>query len=165
MGVLIFYANVGDTKGRYDGSHNVYSRHKKKTEKGCVEVKRKFGIDIDGTVTSTSALLPFINKEFGLNIRLQDVINYDLSRLVDIPRGEFWSWFAENEEEIYKQVKVADGVAHTLSNWAGKYGMYYISARRGRYLQVTEEWFSKYKLPYDSIELLGNVSKADEINR
>ena len=47
-------------------------------------MKKRFGIDIDGTVTSPSAILPFINKAFGMNITLADVKQYDLNPVVNV---------------------------------------------------------------------------------
>lgn len=37
--------------------------------------EKRFGIDIDGTVTCPTSLIPFINKDFSLNITLDDIKN------------------------------------------------------------------------------------------
>ena len=39
--------------------------------------KPRFGIDIDGTVTCPSTLIPHINKQYNINITLDDVCEYD----------------------------------------------------------------------------------------
>lgn len=39
--------------------------------------KPRFGIDIDGTVTTPDTLIPHINKRYNTNIVLDDVIEYD----------------------------------------------------------------------------------------
>ena len=40
----------------------------------------RFGIDIDGTVTCPTSLLPHINKQFGCNLVLDDIKEYDLTK-------------------------------------------------------------------------------------
>lgn len=39
--------------------------------------KPRFGIDIDGTVTTPDTLIPHINERYKTNIVLNDVIEYD----------------------------------------------------------------------------------------
>ena len=36
-------------------------------------LKPRFGIDIDGTVTCPATLIPHINKQYNINITLDDV--------------------------------------------------------------------------------------------
>ncbi|PHE64303.1 hypothetical protein COF68_05525 [Bacillus toyonensis] len=128
-------------------------------------MKPVFGIDIDGTVTSPSALLPFINKYFKVNLSLSDVTDYDLSKLVSIASNEFWSWFCQNEKNMYKEVEIANGVSTVLNGWVNRYDMYYISARGVSYLNVTLDWFHKHEIPYHNIELLGLQSKVASIQK
>ena len=41
----------------------------------------RLGIDIDGTVTSPETFVPYLNKSFGINITLNDMKEYDLTKL------------------------------------------------------------------------------------
>ena len=43
----------------------------------------RFGIDIDGTVTSPTSLLPHINSAFKTNLELDDIKEYDLTKAFD----------------------------------------------------------------------------------
>ena len=70
---------------------------------------KRFGIDIDGTVTCPSALVPFINKGFGLNITIADVKDYDLNKVVKVSEEKFAKWFIENEPIIYEESPLAEG--------------------------------------------------------
>ncbi|HEY4578867.1 MAG TPA: hypothetical protein VIG63_03335, partial [Savagea sp.] len=63
--------------------------------------KIKFGIDIDGTVTSPSALIPHINQGFNVNLTLADIKEYDLTRAFDVDPVVFSKWWKTVEEEIY----------------------------------------------------------------
>ena len=40
----------------------------------------RFGIDIDGTVTCPTSLLPHINNAFKANLQLDDIKEYDLTK-------------------------------------------------------------------------------------
>lgn len=42
-------------------------------------MQKRFGIDIDGTVTSPDALVPFLNEGFKLQLTLDDITQYDLT--------------------------------------------------------------------------------------
>lgn len=66
-------------------------------------MKKRFGIDIDGTVTSPEAMVPYLNEAFNLNITLNDIKQYDLTPLVTISEEQFAQWFYENEPVIYKE--------------------------------------------------------------
>lgn len=122
---------------------------------------KRFGIDIDGTVTSPSALLPFINSAFGLNITLDDVKQYDLNPLVNVSKKELADWFMHNEPTIYAESPIALDAAKVLNHWKNKYELYFISARAPRLLDITEQWFIKHSLSYNQIELIGSHNKIE----
>src|SRR3954469_21242556 len=118
-------------------------------------MRKRFGIGIDGTVTCPSALLPFINEGFGLNITLADVIEYDLNKVVNVPEEKFAKWFIENEPIIYQESPLAEGAEKILNIWQKKHELFFISARGSHLLDNTKEWFDKKGLSYDHIELIG----------
>ena len=41
-------------------------------------MKKRFGIDIDGTVTCPKTFIPYLNKSFNLKLTLEDINEYDL---------------------------------------------------------------------------------------
>jgi uncharacterized protein len=123
-------------------------------------MKKRFGIDIDGTVTCPSALVPFINKGFGLNISLEDVKEYDLNKVVKVPEEKFSKWFVENEPIIYEQSPLAEGAEVILNNWKKEHELFFISARGSHLLENTKKWFSKKGLSYNHIELIGSHDKV-----
>jgi len=123
--------------------------------------KLRFGIDIDGTVTSPESMIPFINKSFNLHITLNDVTQYDLDVLVDIQKEEFAKWFEEIEPEIYKQSPIANGAKNVLKRWETMFELYFISARSPHLMDVTISWFEKQELSYHHIELIGSHNKIE----
>lgn len=125
-------------------------------------MKKRFGIDIDGTVTSPSSLLPFINKAFGLNITLEDVKQYDLNPIVNVTKEEFADWFMKNEPLIYAGSPIAEDAEKVLEKWKNNhYELCFISARGPHLLEITKQWFINHNLTYDEIELIGTHDKVE----
>ncbi len=62
----------------------------------------RFGIDIDGTVTCPTSLLPHINEQFGCNLVLDDIKEYDLTKAFTVDEKTFYEWYKGAEAHIYK---------------------------------------------------------------
>lgn len=124
-------------------------------------MKKRFGIDIDGTVTCPETIVPYINKAFHLNLTLNDVKQYDLSPLVEIPEEEFSRWWLQNEATIYANSPLADGAKDVLTEWENTHDLYFISARSSHLLNLTTEWFQKKNLGFQHIELIGSHDKVN----
>jgi uncharacterized protein len=122
-------------------------------------VRKRFGIDIDGTVTCPSALLPYLNSSFDLKLTLNDITQYDLTPFVNVTSEELAQWFFESEPEIYANSPLALGAKEILSRWEQKHELFFISARRSHLLDVTKEWFIHNGLKFDHIDLVGSHDK------
>lgn len=125
--------------------------------------KPRFGIDIDGTVTCPSTLIPHINKQYSVNITLDDVVEYDFLSAFPHPvdRKQFQAWFKENEPAMYAVSECAAHAQQILNTWQHRYELFYISARGENVLDITLDWFAKEAIPYDHIELIGNHDKIN----
>ena len=123
--------------------------------------KPRFGIDIDGTVTSPSTLIPHINKQYNTNITLEDVREYDFLSAFPYPvdRKAFHHWFKTNEPYLYSVSEIADNARDILTKWKKTYELFYISARGENVLDITYNWFKEHDVPYDHIELIGSHNK------
>lgn len=130
-------------------------------------LKPKFGIDIDGTVTCPSTLIPHINKQYNTNITLDDVVEYDFLSAFPYPvdRDAFQAWFKENEPEMYRQSELATYAKSILQKWKQFYELYYISARDKRVETITHDWFVQNEIPFNQIELVGSHDKIDIAKR
>lgn len=49
----------------------------------------RLGIDIDGTVTAQDTFVPYLNESFQCDITLDDMTEYDLTKLLKISNEEF----------------------------------------------------------------------------
>ncbi|GAA0341334.1 nucleotidase [Bacillus carboniphilus] len=119
----------------------------------------RFGIDIDGTVTNPNSLLPHINKAFGSNLKLEDVTQYDLSKVMKVSPEEFHKWFVVAEHDIYSTSPLAQGAKEVLSQWKEQFELYFISARGSEHLEATKKWFDSNELFFHHIELIGTHDK------
>lgn len=122
-----------------------------------------FGLDIDGTVTSPSAFIPYLNKHFQKNLTIEDITQYHLPPFLNITDEQFGNWMTKHEQEIYANVALADYFKEALKNWEGRHQMVYISARGDHLLDITEQWFKQHAIPYHHIELTGKHNKIDSV--
>ncbi|WP_040207984.1 5' nucleotidase, NT5C type [Neobacillus jeddahensis] len=128
-------------------------------------MRKKFGLDIDGTVTCPTSMIPFINKAFHMNILYQDVNQYELTPFVNVSEEVFSKWFIENEPIIYRDSPPAAGVLNVLNKWKNKHELYYISARGPHLHDVTEKWFLHHGVSFDHIELVGSHDKIETVKK
>ncbi|TMW73823.1 5' nucleotidase, NT5C type [Alteribacter natronophilus] len=123
----------------------------------------RFGIDIDGTVTDPATFIPAINEHFNKTLTLDDITQYDLSRVLGISGEDFWKWMQEHEGNLYANAELASEAKRTLMEWERKHELFYISARHTRFTDLTRDWFNQNALPYHHIELLGQHNKIDAV--
>ncbi|RLQ98208.1 hypothetical protein [Falsibacillus albus] len=122
---------------------------------------KRFGIDIDGTVTSPETLIPYINQKFDLELSLNDITQYELTEVLDISPEQFSNWFKQAEPKIYAESPLADGAKDVLNDWINKFELFFISARGSHLLDVTKNWFDENTLEYHHIELIGSHHKVE----
>jgi len=127
--------------------------------------KKRFGLDIDGTVTCPSSFLPYLNEAFSTDLSVEDITQYDLSSLLGISEEAFWTWMMENEKKIYAKAKKAQDVDTVLTNWKNDHELLYISARGEDLLEVTKNWFDEHALPYHHIECIGHHDKVNAVKK
>lgn len=121
---------------------------------------KKFGMDIDGTITCPATFVPYLNEKYHLNITLDDIKQYDFTPLVDVSAAEFGKWFSSVEGHIYAHSPLAKNAKPILKQWGDIFELYFISAREPRHLQLTKNWFKQHELPYREIELIGSHDKV-----
>ncbi len=128
-----------------------------------MQMKPRFGIDIDGTVTTPDTLIPHINKQYKTNIVLDDVVEYDFLSAFREPvdRSEFSRWFKENEAYMYSVSEIAKNAKSILSEWHSLYELFYISARDQSVYPITKKWFEENNVPFHQIELIGSHDKLE----
>lgn len=127
--------------------------------------KIKFGIDIDGTITRPDTFIPYLNKDFGLNLSIDDITKYDFSAFMDVKKEILYEWFRQNEALVYQQSPLTDGVREVMNKWGAIGETYFISARRSYLLDITQQWFTDNHIDYHHIELIGSHDKIETIQK
>ncbi|TYR82391.1 hypothetical protein FZC66_01990 [Priestia megaterium] len=128
-------------------------------------MSKRFGIDIDGTVTSPETFVPHLNKAFNLNLTLDDITEYDFSPFVNVSKTELGQWFKKNEKMIYETSPLANDAKVILQKWHQEHELFFISARHENLLDVTKQWFNKHELFFHHIELIGTHFKVETAKR
>lgn len=129
-------------------------------------MKYRFGIDIDGTVTCPTSLIPHINEAFNSELTLNDLKEYDLTAaLPHLERAEFYDWFRGAEPRIYAASPVSDHAKAILDSWKNRFELFYISARSEKVKGITVDWFDQHAIHYDHIELIGSHNKISTAKR
>ena len=123
--------------------------------------KLRFGIDIDGTVTCPTSLLPHINEQFGCNLVLDDIKEYDLTKAFSVDEKIFYEWYKGAETDIYETSPAQQYAKQVLTDWQEIFELYYISARGHQVYDSTLDWFKLQDIPYDHIELVGSHNKIE----
>lgn len=121
----------------------------------------RLGIDIDGTVTAQDTFVPYLNESFQCAMTLEDMTEYDLTKLLKISQEEFWGWMDQHEPLIYKQAKPAEGAKEILDQMKLQHKLIYITARRQHHSDITYKWFQEHDVHYDAIELVGGHHKLE----
>lgn len=121
----------------------------------------RLGIDIDGTVTCPTSLLPHINAQFGCNLVLDDIKEYDLTKAFDVDPKTFYNWYKTAESTIYHTSPAQEYAKEVLLKWQNRFELFYISARGSNVYETTLEWFLREAIPYDHIELVGSHYKIE----
>ncbi|KAF2421980.1 hypothetical protein ACMXZI_06515 [Bacillus subtilis] len=123
----------------------------------------RLGIDIDGTITAQDTFVPYLNRSFNLSISLNDMTDYDLTKLLNITQEEFWDWMNQNEAIIYKEALLAQHAKQSLDLLKEEHKLIYITARRTHLTDITYEWFDRQNIHYDHIELVGGHHKVEAV--
>ena len=130
-----------------------------------IPTTKRFGIDIDGTITKPDSMLPYINKAFQLQLTLEDINQYEFYPFVNVPPHEFDRWFQQNEPTMYLESPIVKHAKQVLQQWKEEFELYFISARNQTLLPVTKQWFSKNDLLYHHIELIGTHNKIATVKK
>lgn len=118
------------------------------------------GIDIDGTVTDPGSLVPLMNEAFGKNLAYADCKEYNLARVYDISDEQFEEWLDKYGYRLYDEAPIHGNADQVLQAWQPKHRLVYISAREDKHMDVTLNWFSRYRIPFHQIELIGSHDKC-----
>lgn len=124
-------------------------------------------VDIDGTITEPYYWIEKANMHFNTNLEPKDVKQYDIHKILGVPRKAYLDFYDKYGEQLHLNAKIREGAADILHKLNESNNIYYITAREKRMHQVTNKWFEYNDLPDEELFLLGShykVEKAKEVN-
>ncbi|MFY4776376.1 5' nucleotidase, NT5C type [Metabacillus sp. RGM 3146] len=125
----------------------------------------RFGIDIDGTITPPETFVPYLNKSFGINITLEDIMDYDLTKAIKVSEAELDEWMEKFEPIIYSEAPLSPNAKPILDHWKESHQLIFISARKKNLFDLTKKWFDENNLSYHHIELVGTHDKIETVKK
>lgn len=124
------------------------------------------GIDIDATITEAYYWIPWANAYFGKHLKPEDVIDYEIHRVLGISEEEYLALYDRYGEMLHRESLIRPGAAEVLRRIFAKHQLHYITARHPQMDRVTVEWLSRHDIPGHGLHLLGShhkVEKAHEL--
>jgi len=117
-------------------------------------------VDIDGTVTDPLYWLARANDYFGMAVRPEHVNEYAIHRVMNVPETAYREFYNTYGALVHKEAAPLPGAREILTMLhSQQHAIHFVSAREERMRSVTEEWLNRYRMPYDSLALLGDPNK------
>lgn len=124
-------------------------------------MKLNICIDIDGTLTEPYYWLDMANQYFGTNVKPYEVTQYDVYKVLNIKEEEYAAFYKKYAEQVHAQAEVRKDVREILKRLNKEHNIFYVTARKPKYKEVTQNWFAKKGLPQAPLYLLGSHYKVD----
>lgn len=117
-------------------------------------------IDIDGTITEPYYWLRRANEYFHTNVRPEDVLHYEMHKVLGIRREEFQQFYSRYGRLVHKESNIRYGAKEQLNRLHQNHLIHFVTAREESMRDITEEWLKDHHIPADTISLLGNPDKV-----
>ena len=124
-------------------------------------------IDIDGTITDPYYWLSYANSYFNSNISEDQVISYDISKVLNIEQNDYIEFYEKFKFEIHTTQKLRNDVKEILDELHRFNNLYYVTARDKSLELLTFLYLLNHEIPFDEIFILGThnkVPKAKDLN-
>lgn len=124
------------------------------------EAELNICIDIDGTVTDAYYWLGEANRFFGKNVAQKDVTRYEIHKVMGVKQEDYNDFYDALGEKLHGESEIRPGAQEVIERLSGQSGIHFVTARQETMRDVSTEWLRKYKVPFDTITLLGHSHKA-----
>jgi uncharacterized protein len=119
------------------------------------------GIDIDATLTVADYWVPWVNEHYQLNLKAEDVTEYEIEKILGISEADFWQMYDLHGEVLHADSAVRIEAPEVLKRLYKDHELHYITARHSRMKEVTEEWLLRHEIPHHGLHLLGSHDKVE----
>lgn len=129
---------------------------------------KRIGVDIDGTLTTMEVIVDVFNRETGKELRIEDIVEYDVGKCYGISKEEANSIWGNYTGEIVEKSRVIGNLEEFMGKWEFYGGreseIVIVTARPIEYRDITEEWLRRYGIEYSEL-YLGYSRKLEAVLR
>jgi hypothetical protein len=119
------------------------------------------GCDLDGTICDNLPLMiEELNNFTGQVVNINEIKDYNVTKVYDITKEQFWQLMREREADIIKKSAVIADADRYLQQLTGEHQLHIITARHEMHEQGTRRWLDKYQIPYHGLHLLNSHDKV-----
>lgn len=120
------------------------------------------GVDIDGVVAdSLLAWITELNKYFGQQKRIEDVVSYQFDKVYNVTWDEMDYFFRQYQEVLLSNLAPVEHAPRALELLKEKHQLVLITARPESFRTMTQEWLQHHQIPYDDLMMTNYCDKAD----
>lgn len=123
------------------------------------------GVDLDGVLGDILAVsVQALNDYFGREVRVEEVRDYDLSRVYGLSREEIREFFAARQD-LLEEMPPMPGARLCLEYLYRHCRLTIITARPPFQEDMTRHWLARYGFPYHDLVLVGSHDKREACRR
>jgi len=117
------------------------------------------GVDLDGVLGDIlEVTVRHLNGHFAKELKVDDVWDYDLSKVYAVPQEEVAAYYSANPQMLMEP-KPMPGAVTALRRLAGGHRLTVITARDESQRGLTERWLQGHGLVYHRLVMVGNHDK------
>lgn len=75
----------------------------------------KIGFDIDGTITTPDNLIPLIQNKYNKDFKYEDLIEYEVNKVLGISREDMLEFFKDNHDGIILNPNMMEGSVNLIN--------------------------------------------------
>ncbi len=117
-------------------------------------------IDIDGTITDPYYWLSYANDYFNSNISENDVICYDIAKILNVEINEYLDFYEKFKFEIHKEQKLRDDVKVVIDSLYNQNNIFFVTARDKSLEMLTFQYLKHHNILFDEVHVLGTHDKV-----
>ena len=126
----------------------------------------KIGFDIDGTITTPDNLVPLIQKKYDANFKYEDLVEYEVNKVLGVGRREILKFFKDNHNGIILNPNMMEDSVKTINRLIEEgHEVHLITARHKLTKKDTFVWLKREGILVDEskVHFLGNHNKEELI--
>lgn len=123
------------------------------------------GVDLDGVLGDILAVsVRALNDYFGREVRVEEVRDYDLSKVYGLSREEIREFFAARQD-LLEEMPPMPGAGPCLQSLSRRCRVTIVTARPPFQEDMTRNWLARHGFAYHDLVLVGSHDKREACRR